>query len=88
MNDTKSACSNGTPIRCDDQSDCAPGNICCALYQSGYGYRYSMCAASCSAPAGYSGVQLCDPKAPVDECVKNGRTCQESQSLPGFHYCE
>ncbi len=79
------ACSGGKPLRCDDRSDCLAGQVCCATFQQGAGYRSSRCQSSCT---GASSVRLCDLGAPIDECTAAGKTCTPSQNLDGFGYCD
>jgi len=85
-----SACQDGRKMRCDDRTDCPQGQVCCATFEQGFGYRSSQCQASCAStpPPGTSFVRFCDPKAPVDECVALGKACKASQSLDGYSYCQ
>jgi hypothetical protein len=86
-----SPCVGGLAVECDDQSDCASGEVCCGAFSQNQGYRQVQCSTSCdeSTFPGYTPVRFCDPKAPKDECASSGGSCQGSGSLPeGFHVCK
>ncbi len=82
-----SGCQRGAVLRCDDQSDCANGQVCCGAFDQEVGYRYSTCAPTCQQIPGFTPVRFCDPAAPTDECASIGKTCQPSTGLPGYAYC-
>jgi hypothetical protein len=84
------ACQGGTPLRCNDQSDCASGQVCCGAFDQNFGYRSASCATSCTSSSipGTTPVRFCDPDAPVDECTSIGKSCTSSSSLPGFSICK
>lgn len=74
------ACVGGTPVRCDDKTDCPTGQVCCAS-QDALGFATVQCQSQCKAPA----TRLCDPDAPSDECAAIGKTCSTSGS--GYPSC-
>jgi hypothetical protein len=76
-------------IRCDDQTDCPTGQVCCGAYQPLTGYRGVACATSCNDGdvPGFLGVRFCDAKAPVDECAAIGLACTPSKGLDGLSIC-
>jgi hypothetical protein len=79
----------GLAIHCDDRTDCPGSQVCCGAFDKNSGYRQVECANDCnSTPPGTSGVRLCDPSAPTDECAAIGGSCQPSGSLPGYHVCK
>ena len=79
------AACTGPSIECDDQADCN-GDICCATLVDN-AYDGARCAATCKDGPHTTTVRLCDPKAPVDECVAIGLRCRASALLPGFYRC-
>ena len=84
------ACQGGAPIRCNDRTDCAAGQVCCGAFDPNEGYRSVQCQTSCNSTPipGTTPVRFCDPDAPVDECTSIGKTCTASGSLPGFSICK
>jgi hypothetical protein len=83
------SCIGGITIRCDDRTDCPSGLICCAIFDSNFGYRSTQCQTQCTTNIpNTTAVRFCDPKAPVDECAADGKKCTASGSLDGFSYCK
>ncbi len=80
-------CQKGAILRCDDQTDCPTGKVCCAAFEQGSGYRYATCAAACVQIPNFTAVRFCDLANPVDECASIGKTCKASQSLAGYAAC-
>jgi hypothetical protein len=74
-------------LACDDQTDCANGQVCCAGFVQGAGYKLSTCATSCQLIQNATPVRLCDLDNPNDECATGGRSCEASQGLPGYGIC-
>ena len=77
----------GTPIHCDDQTDCPSMQVCCGQFQQNAGYVSVECKSTCPSTGNMTGVRLCDPNAAVDECLSINKTCSESGSLTGFYRC-
>lgn len=76
-------------IRCDDQTDCPGGQVCCGMFSEQTGYQSIQCASSCNSVGNtIRAVRFCDPKAAVDECQAIGKTCGWSQGLPGYGICK
>lgn len=72
-------CSNmGTPVACDDATDCAMGQVCCAD-NSG-----ATPSAACAAHCDDGGEQLCRTDA---ECKGNG-TCRPSSNGSDYSSCK
>ena len=90
VNNSIGSCVGGQPIKCDDQSDCPSGQVCCGSFDQNQGYRAVQCATSCtnSLIPGTTAVRFCDPDAPVDECASIGKTCTASGSLHGYYVCK
>ena len=78
---TGSTCSNGSPATCDDASDCAPNQVCCASTNGGNNKFYS---SSCTA----GGCQhvLCDPNA-SNPCPQGG-TSKTWGNFSQFNECQ
>ena len=81
-------CQGGLAIKCNDQTDCPTGNVCCGMFEENSGYKSVSCQAACVNAGTLKGVRLCDPDAPTDECKAIGKTCQWSGSLPGYSVCK
>jgi hypothetical protein len=84
------ACPNGgLAIRCDDQTDCPGGQVCCGMFSEQTGYQSIQCSTSCNSVGNtIRAVRFCDPKAAVDECAAIGKKCGLSQGLPGYGICK
>lgn len=81
-------CKQGIAIKCDDQTDCPTGQLCCGTFDESSGYRSVQCQTQCSTTTPDTiSVRFCDPDAPVDECQSSGHTCQPSDSLSGYSIC-
>lgn len=85
-----SGCSNGgLAIRCDDQTDCSGGQVCCGMFSETTGYQSVQCSPTCNSVGNtIRAVRFCDPKAAVDECASIGKKCGWSQGLPGYGICK
>ncbi len=83
-------CSNGgLPVRCDDQTDCPNGQVCCGTFSEATGYQSVQCATTCNSIGNtIRAVRFCDPKAANDECAAIGKQCDWSQGLPGYGICK
>ena len=83
-------CIGGTPIRCDDRSDCPSNQVCCGSFEQNSGYKSVQCQASCNGSPipSVTTVRLCDPTTVLDECLEIGLVCTPSGSLDGFHVCK
>lgn len=74
-------------IQCDDRSDCPGNQVCCGRFDE-EGYTGVSCRADCNDIPGVQAVRFCSPTAAPDECAEIGKTCQKSQSLPGYYVCK
>jgi hypothetical protein len=82
-------CTSGVQLACATNANCAPGKVCCGVYDPWQGYASTRCADSCipeSETPPYD-VPLCNPNAPTDECIKYHARCAPSSSLPGYYAC-
>lgn len=80
----------GLAMPCSDTVDCA-GQACCATYENSGagGYSRVACQATCGGSTGNTTeFRMCDPDAAVDECVASGKSCQESNAIPGWNICK
>jgi hypothetical protein len=76
-------------LKCNDETDCPGGQVCCAQFDQQSGYKSAQCQTSCSGSSnGTVAVKLCDPDAPTDQCLSTGKTCQPSSSLSGYSICK
>jgi hypothetical protein len=80
----------GLSIPCDDKTDCPGGQVCCGSFDQNTGYKSVSCQSSCGPGPipGTTGVRLCDPSNPIDECASIGASCQASGSLHGYYVCK
>jgi hypothetical protein len=82
------ACQGGLAIKCDDQTDCPTGNVCCGMFDENFGYKSVSCSLACVNAGSIKAVRFCDQDATTDECTAIGKTCQWSGSLPGYSVCK
>jgi hypothetical protein len=82
------ACQGGLAIKCDDQTDCAFGQVCCGMFDENSGYKSVSCSPACVNIGSTKAVRFCDQNAASDECTAIGKTCQWSGSLPGSSVCK
>jgi hypothetical protein len=80
----------GTLLRCDDPSDCALGEVCCATQKGGDMPPDAMCAKECSSTGPGPAQPLCDPQALVP-CFgfPDGFVCDDDSNsiIPSYAYC-
>jgi hypothetical protein len=76
-------------IKCDDETDCPKGQVCCGTFEQNSGYKQVSCSPTCqSVGSTITAVRFCDQNAAVDECAADGKTCGWSQKLPGYSVCK
>jgi len=75
-----SACSPGIPVWCDGPEDCPNTQVCCGDW-TGTSYAAVECVDMCT------GIQLCDPSGPPDQCGPYD-SCEESSYLDGYYICK
>ena len=74
---------SGTPMTCDDTTDCPMGMVCCGqLDQTQTFYMDVSCQSDCS---NFDQRQFCNIMAP--DCPM-GTMCNPSTILPGYHACK
>ena len=83
-------CAGGTPVRCDDRTDCPSNQVCCGSFEEHSGYSTVQCQPNCNGSPipSVTTVRFCDPHAPADECADIAKVCRPSGSLDGFHVCK
>jgi hypothetical protein len=84
-------CPTDLLIECDDRTDCPAGNVCCGSLTGNPSSDFLQCqmGSSClNIPPLQNASRFCDPRAAIDECVEEGKTCGPSAKLPGYGECQ
>ena len=80
------SCDAGTPILCDEASQCEGGVCCGTLNTEDTAYIQVECQPTCNEDAGPY-ITFCNPSASPSVCTPLGQTCVGSVLLSGFHVC-